>query len=65
MNPPVERLHSKAKFWAEKSMALNFEKGDQADEDILNRILWHAMRGYDTPYPEGFAGKSGDGKEVP
>jgi DNA-binding beta-propeller fold protein YncE len=51
MNPPVEKLHGKAKFWAEKSMALNFEKGDEADEDTLNRILWHSARGYDTPYP--------------
>jgi hypothetical protein len=30
------------------------------DEDTLNRILWHAMRGYDAPYPERFAGRPGE-----
>jgi hypothetical protein len=32
-------------------MELDFDKEDEADEETLNRILWHAMRGYDTPYP--------------
>jgi YVTN family beta-propeller protein len=57
MNPPLNRLNGQALHWARKSLALNLEKGDQADEDTLNRILWHATRGYDTPYPEQFAGK--------
>jgi YVTN family beta-propeller protein len=65
MNAPLKKLQGRALHWAEKSLALNLEEGDQADEDILNRILWHAMRGYDTPYPEAFAGKGGDGKEMP
>ncbi len=45
----------KAKYWAEKSNELNLEEGDAADENTLNRILWHAMRGYDTPYPEEYS----------
>jgi YVTN family beta-propeller protein len=56
MNPPLKKLTGKARAWAEKSMRLNFSDGDAADEDTLNRILWHATRGYDTPYPERFAG---------
>jgi hypothetical protein len=24
---------------------------DQCDEDLLNRILWHAQKGGQTPYP--------------
>jgi YVTN family beta-propeller protein len=60
MNPPLRQLFGKAREWAEKSLALNLEEGDEADEDTLNRILWHATRGYETPYPERFAGKSGD-----
>lgn len=54
MNPPVKDLTGKARFWAEKSLALELDKGDQADEDTLNRIIWHATRGYDTPYPERY-----------
>ena len=57
MNLSLKRLTGPALFWAKKSHALNLEEGDAADEDTLNRILWHATRGYDTPYPEAFAGK--------
>jgi YVTN family beta-propeller protein len=50
MNKPVEKLDGKAKEFALKSLELDFDKEDQADEDTLNRILWFAMRG-DRPYP--------------
>ena len=54
MNPPLKSLTGKAKFWAEKSLALNLREGDKADEDTLNRIIWHATRGNDVPYPDRF-----------
>jgi hypothetical protein len=57
MNPPLTKLQGKALEWAKKSLALNLEEGDEADEDTLNRILWHATRGYDTPYPAEYAGR--------
>ncbi len=57
MNPDLRKLKGQALYWARKSLAMNFEKGDEADEDTLNRILWHSVRGYDAPYPEKFAGK--------
>ena len=31
---------------------MNFRAADQAPEDRLNRILWRAMKGSQTPYPE-------------
>ena len=34
------------------SSTLNFREIDKAPEDVLNRILWHAMKGSQTPYPE-------------
>ena len=34
------------------SASLNFREIDRAPEDVLNRILWRAMRGSDVPYPE-------------
>ena len=49
-----------ALYWARKSMELDLDRADQADEDTFNRILWHAVRGYDTPYPEQYAGKGND-----
>jgi hypothetical protein len=34
------------------SSRLNFREVDKAPEDVLNRILWRAMRGSQEPYPE-------------
>ena len=31
---------------------MGFDEPDKADDDVLNRILWHAMKGYDAPFPE-------------
>jgi YVTN family beta-propeller protein len=59
MNPPLSKLRGKALYWARKSLELNFAREDEADEDTLNRILWHSVRGYDTPYPRrGGRGKA-------
>lgn len=56
MNPDTSKLKGAALHWAEKSLALDLSEADLADEDTMNRILWHAVRGYDVPYPERFAG---------
>ncbi len=50
MNKPLSQLNGKSLYWAKKSEELNFDVEDAADEDTLNRILWHAMRG-DEGYP--------------
>ena len=60
MNPPMERLTGRALYWARKSMELDLDRADQADEYTLNRILWHSVRGYNTPYPEQYVGKGDD-----
>jgi YVTN family beta-propeller protein len=59
MNPDLRKLTGRALYWARKSLALNLKEGDKADEDTLNRILWHATRG-DAPYPAHFAGADDD-----
>jgi YVTN family beta-propeller protein len=56
MNPPLKALKGQALVWAQKSMALNLETEDRADEDTFNRILWHATRG-DAPYPAEYVGR--------
>lgn len=50
MNKPVTKLDGRAREFALKSLALDFDEEDRADEDTLNRILWHSVRG-DAPYP--------------
>lgn len=37
---------------AEISARLNFAEVDRCPEETLNRILWHAQKGPDTPYPD-------------
>src|SRR5262249_5949267 len=59
MNPPLKALRGPALYWAKKSLELNLDIEDQADEDTFNRILWHATRGDATPYPEQFVRQSG------
>jgi hypothetical protein len=51
MNPPLGALRGPARYWAEKSLELDLDDVDRADEDTFNRILWHAAKGYDVPYP--------------
>jgi len=34
------------------SETLNFREVDKAPEDVLNRIIWRAMKGSSVPYPE-------------
>jgi DNA-binding beta-propeller fold protein YncE len=42
------------------SATLNFAEVDRAPEDVLNRILWRAMKGTEVPYPEWAAGIDDD-----
>lgn len=53
------------RFWAERSTELALDEVDEADEATLNRILWHATKGYGVPYPEQYAraGEGGDGED--
>ena len=50
MNKPLSELKGRQLYWAKKSLELDFSEEDKADEDTLNRILWHAMRGEEA-YP--------------
>jgi phospholipase C len=52
MNAALDRLDGPARRDALASLALDFSKEDLADEATFNRILWHARKGHDVPYPE-------------
>ncbi len=53
LNPPTKALQGAALHWARKSLQLDLDDADRADEDTLNRILWHSVRG-EEPYPERY-----------
>ncbi len=51
MNPPVSATRGLQRYYAEQSMKMPLDNIDEADEGLFNRLLWHAVKGYDVPYP--------------
>jgi hypothetical protein len=53
MNPDAEAIDDAVlRKDAIVSSEINFRELDRAPEDVLNRILWRAMRGSKIAYPE-------------
>jgi hypothetical protein len=61
MNKPTAQLQGLELYWAEQSLTQPLDAPDQADEDTLNRIIWHSVKGVDSPYPALLAGAHGKG----
>ena len=52
MNPETRKISDPLlRKNAHASARLPLAKPDQCPEDLLNRIIWHAMKGSDAPYP--------------
>lgn len=51
MNPQLSEVQGKQRYFAQKSLELPLDDIDEADENMLNRILWHSVKGYRVPYP--------------
>jgi phospholipase C len=51
LNPAVADLRGAAHRAALESGSMDFSRPDAAPEGKLNQILWHAARGWRTPYP--------------
>ncbi len=55
MNPKLSSISGKQLYWAKKSMEMNLTENDDLDQEeevVLNRVLWHSVKGYDVPYPK-------------
>jgi hypothetical protein len=61
LNPPKHELAGKALELAELSIKQPLEDPDMADDDALNRIIWHSVKGVDARYPVELAGAHGKG----
>ncbi|MCU0704647.1 MAG: hypothetical protein MUF18_11780 [Fimbriiglobus sp.] len=61
LNPAKDQLPKKERVLAEISERQNWSKPDRVDDDEVNRVLWHAMKGVDVPYPAEWAGAHGRG----
>lgn len=51
LNPSLMSLSGDQLFWAEKSLEQDLDDVDRIDDDVFNRIIWHAVKGYNRPYP--------------
>lgn len=51
MNPPARKLAGVARRLAEASARMNFEEPDTAEEQLLNRAVWHSLFPL-RPYPQ-------------
>jgi DNA-binding beta-propeller fold protein YncE len=51
VNPPVKALRGPARQAARESAKMRWDVPDAVPTEKLNRILWHSVRGWNTPYP--------------
>jgi YVTN family beta-propeller protein len=53
MNPAMAGLKGRQREMAKFSMTIDTSSPDSADADTLNRVIWHSVKGFDTPYNYG------------
>ncbi len=63
-NKKVNALKGVERQLALASEAMDFSEPDRINDDLFNRILWHASMGIDAPYPSQFAGAHGRGLQA-
>jgi YVTN family beta-propeller protein len=60
-NPAPKAASLKQMYWTQKSLAMNFDEPDKVDDNVLNRVVWYSIKGFDSHYPSEFAGAHGKG----
>jgi YVTN family beta-propeller protein len=53
MNSPIAGLTGLQRQLARFSLTIDSSDPDSADADLLNRAIWHSVKGFDTPYNYG------------
>jgi YVTN family beta-propeller protein len=53
MNPQLAGLTGLQRELAKFSMTIDSSEPDSADADMLNRAIWHSVKGFDVPYNYG------------
>jgi YVTN family beta-propeller protein len=51
LNPSLVSISGDELYWAKKSIEQDLDDLDRIEEDTFNRIIWHSVKGYSTPYP--------------
>ena len=60
-NPKTVGLDGRRLEMANQTLSMRFDQPDRIDDDTLNRIIWHSVKGIDAPYPAEWAGPHGKG----
>jgi YVTN family beta-propeller protein len=63
-NPKTVGLDGRRLEMANQTLSMRFDQPDKIDDDTLNRIIWHSVKGTDSPYPAEWAGAHGKGLKV-
>ncbi len=50
MNPPLVGLTGLQRELAEFALTIDISQPDSAPADLLNRAIWHSVKGFNTPY---------------
>jgi hypothetical protein len=53
MNPALAGLNGLQRDLAQFSMTIDSSEPDSAPADLLNRAIWHSVKGFETPYNYG------------
>jgi len=53
MNPPLAGLVGLQQQLARFSLTIDSSEPDSADAELLNRAIWHSVKGFNTPYNHG------------
>ena len=53
MNPPLASLSGLERQLAKFSLTINSSEPDSTDAQLLNRAIWHSVKGFATPYNYG------------
>ena len=51
MNRSIAPVRGLQRQLAIASSKMAFSEPDMAPADVLNRVIWHSVKGYNTPYP--------------
>jgi hypothetical protein len=50
-NPGPSSYDANGLSWYKKSEVLDWSHIDAADPEVLNRLIWYSVKGFDAPYP--------------
>lgn len=57
----MDEAKRRSRLFGELVKQVRYDRPDSGNDDALNRVLWHGVKGENTPYPAHLAGAHGKG----